>query len=191
MTVALLLAALAPVDIFLVSFMKNANGTFKTWAQANTTRHDVESAVSYAYVGLFIAVLLFLFLILPFVYFFYEEKDDADDGSSVGRRCCTAFKYSSVFVVLGGVVVLTGAFLPMTQLPAGNGTDNATSWEDKIKFLIDELGANRGEDTLAFSVNIVTILGMIAIVVYTAFGLSALPLELIKGDRGPGVGVCK
>ena len=28
-TVALLLAALAPVDIFLVSFMKNADGTFK------------------------------------------------------------------------------------------------------------------------------------------------------------------
>ena len=73
-TVALLLAALAPVDIFLVSFMKNANGTFKTWARDNQTRHDVESAVSYAYVGLFVAVLLFLFLILPFVYFFYEEK---------------------------------------------------------------------------------------------------------------------
>ena len=77
-TVALLLAALAPVDIFLVSFMKNANGTFKTWAADNSTRHDVESAVSYAYVGLFVAVLLFLFLILPFVYFFYEEKDDDD-----------------------------------------------------------------------------------------------------------------
>ena len=34
----------------------------------------------------------------------------------------------------------------------------------------------------AFSVNIVTILGMIAVVVYTAFGLSAMPLELIKGE---------
>lgn len=179
-TVALLLAALAPVDIFLVSFMKNSNGTFKTWARDNQTRHDVESAVSYAYVGLFVAVLLFLFLILPFVYFFYEEKDD---DVSVGRRCCTAFKYASVFVVLGVVLVLTGAFLPMTQLAPSNGTSNGTSWEDKIKFLIDELGANRGEDTLAFSVNIVTILGMLAVVVYTSFGLSAMPLELIKGRR--------
>ena len=100
---------------------------------------------------------------------------------SVGRRCCTAFKYASVFVVLGVVLVLTGAFLPMTQLAPSNGTSNGTSWEDKIKFLIDELGANRGEDTLAFSVNIVTILGMLAVVVYTSFGLSAMPLELIKG----------
>ena len=83
---------------------------------------------------------------------------------------------------MGGVLVLTGAFLPMTQLPSGNGTTNgSSSWEEKIKFLIDELGANRGEDTLAFSVNIVTILGMLAVVVYTSFGLSAMPLELIKG----------
>jgi len=184
-TVALLLAALAPVDIFLVSFMKNADGTFKSWARDNQTRDDVESAVSYAYVALFIALLLFLFLLLPFVYFFYEEKDDEGEegAATVGRRCCTAFKYSSVFVVLGGVLLLTGAFLPMTQLPPSNSTENGTSWEEKIAFLIDELGANRGEDTLAFSVNIVTILGMIAVVVYTAFGLSAMPLELIKGRR--------
>ena len=87
-----------------------------------------------------------------------------------------------MFVILGGVLLLTGAFLPMTQLTPGNGTLANSTWEDKIKFLIDELGANRGEDTLAFSVNIVTILGMIAVVVYTAFGLSAMPMDLIKGN---------
>ena len=87
-----------------------------------------------------------------------------------------------MFVILGGVLLLTGAFLPMTQLTPSNGTLANSTWEDKIKFLIDELGANRGEDTLAFSVNIVTILGMIAVVVYTAFGLSAMPLDLIKGN---------
>lgn len=173
--VALLLAALAPVDIFLVSFMKNENGTFKDWASTNTTRELVQSAVSYAYVSLFITLLLLLFLFLPFVYFFYEEKDD---GVSVGKRCCTAFKYSSVFLVLAAVLLVTGAFLPMRKPPA-----NATDWEEKLEFLVGELGQNRGEDVLAFCINAVTILGMLSSVIYTAYGLSAMPIGLIKGRK--------
>ena len=49
--VALLTTALVPVDIFLVSFMKDNDGNFKSWAQNNETRQSVENGVLYAYYG--------------------------------------------------------------------------------------------------------------------------------------------
>lgn len=35
LAVALITSALLPVDIFLVSYMKNQNGTFKVWTSKN------------------------------------------------------------------------------------------------------------------------------------------------------------
>lgn len=35
LAVALITSALLPVDIFLVSYMKNPNGTFKVWTSKN------------------------------------------------------------------------------------------------------------------------------------------------------------
>ena len=49
LSVTLLTTALIPVDVFLVSFMKNSDGSFKDWAAQNTTRESIEQSVLIGY----------------------------------------------------------------------------------------------------------------------------------------------
>ncbi|XP_035519339.1 lysosomal cobalamin transport escort protein LMBD1 isoform X2 [Morone saxatilis] len=91
LAIALITSALLPVDIFLVSFMKYPNGTYKEWAANNETRGQIEDTVLYGYYN---------------------------------------------------------------GLPA-----------------------------LSFSISSLTLIGMLAVITYTAYGMSVLPLNLIKGTR--------
>uniref|UniRef100_A0A8C7YD14 Uncharacterized protein n=1 Tax=Oryzias sinensis TaxID=183150 RepID=A0A8C7YD14_9TELE len=49
LAIALITSALLPVDIFLVSFMKHPNGTYKEWAANNETREQIENTVLHGY----------------------------------------------------------------------------------------------------------------------------------------------
>lgn len=112
--VVLITSALLPVDIFLVSYMKEENGTFKEWASDNATRQQVESSVMYSYYALYGVVFVLLFALIPFVYFFFEEKND--DGFGNEDRLCTAFKYTVGFVFVAVILFLVGAFVPLRGL---------------------------------------------------------------------------
>lgn len=47
--VALLTCSILPIDIFIVSTMKNADGSFKEWSLNETTRNYYENQVLYSY----------------------------------------------------------------------------------------------------------------------------------------------
>ena len=51
LSITLFTTALIPVDVFLVSFMKNSDGSFKDWAVSNATRNSVEESVLIGYYG--------------------------------------------------------------------------------------------------------------------------------------------
>ncbi|XP_029835178.3 probable lysosomal cobalamin transporter [Ixodes scapularis] len=173
---SLLSSALLPVDVFLVSFMKDAQGNFKDWAVNGTARESIETTVLTAYYVLYGLLLVLGFLVLPFAYFFSEEKDDVLE-SSAGTRACTAFKYTSIFLLVATVLLTLGAVIPMHTTPP----QNSTEWE-KIEFLVHELSANRGEDALSFIVSLLTLVGMFVMIFYTGCGLAALPVGLIAGS---------
>ncbi|CAO2607771.1 Lysosomal cobalamin transport escort protein LMBD1, partial [Lemmus lemmus] len=175
LAVALITSALLPVDIFLVSYMKNQNGTFKEWANANVSV-QIENTVLYGYYTLYSVILFCVFFWIPFVYFYYEEKDD--DDTSKCTQIKTALKYTLGFVVICALLLLVGAFVPL-NLPSNK---NSTEWE-KVKFLFEELGSSHGLAALSFSISSLTLIGMLAAITYTAYGMSALPLNLIKGTR--------
>ncbi|NWV51619.1 LMBD1 protein, partial [Daphoenositta chrysoptera] len=173
LAVALITSALLPVDIFLVSYMKNQNGTFKVWANANVSR-QIEDTVLYGYYTLYSIILFCVFLWIPFVYFYYEEKEE-DDGNTCSE-VKTALKYTLGFITICAVLLLIGAFVPL-DIP---NKKNSTEWE-KVKLLFEELGSSHGLTALSFSISSLTVLGMLAAITYTAYGMSALPLNLIKG----------
>ncbi|XP_045860919.1 lysosomal cobalamin transport escort protein LMBD1 isoform X2 [Meles meles] len=175
LAIALITSALLPVDIFLVSYMKNQNGTFKDWANANVSR-QIEDTVLYGYYTLYSVILFCVFFWIPFVYFYYEEKDD--DDTSKCTQIKTAFKYTLGFAVICALLLLVGAFVPL-NVP---NNKNSTEWE-KVKFLFEELGSSHGLAALSFSISSLTLIGMLAAITYTAYGMSALPLNLIKGTR--------
>ncbi|NXA92325.1 LMBD1 protein, partial [Melanocharis versteri] len=173
LAVALITSALLPVDIFLVSYMKNQNGTFKVWADANVSR-QIEDTVLYGYYTLYSIILFCVFLWIPFVYFYYEEKED-DDGNTCSQ-VKTALKYTLGFITICAVLLLIGAFVPL-DIP---NKKNSTEWE-KVKLLFEEFGSSHGLTALSFSISSLTVIGMLAAITYTAYGMSALPLNLIKG----------
>uniref|UniRef100_A0A8C5C079 Lysosomal cobalamin transport escort protein LMBD1 n=1 Tax=Gadus morhua TaxID=8049 RepID=A0A8C5C079_GADMO len=150
LAIALITTALLPVDIFLVSFMKNPNGTYKVWAESNETRGQIEDTVLYGYYTLYSIILFCVFLWIPFVYFYYEEKDDQTKCSQVGN----ALKYTVGFVIVFSNALSLSLSPPADGLPA-----------------------------LSFSISSLTLIGMLAVITYTAYGMSVLPLNLIKGTR--------
>lgn len=177
LSVTLLTSALLPVDIFIVSFMKYPNGTFKDWANDSATRESVENTVAIGYYTLYGMVTFFLFIALPFVYFYYEEKD-FDSPVPIKSRICTALKYTIVFVIIVAVLLVVGAVVPGAQTPSANETE----WK-KFESLFTGLASNGGEDAISFVISSLSLIGMLALMTFTAYGMSALPLDLVRGKR--------
>lgn len=174
--IVLVTSALLPLDIFIVSYMKNHDGTFKEWAFNQSARDSVEASVQASYYSLYSLVFVCLFMIIPFVYFYFEEKND--DGFGNDNRLCTAIKYTVGFIFVAALLLMVGAFVPLKDAPNANSTE----WE-KIEFLIDDLKKSRGEDALAMVLSILSLIGMINLVFYTAFGLFSWPMGLIRGTK--------
>uniref|UniRef100_A0A8C6KRH2 Lysosomal cobalamin transport escort protein LMBD1 n=1 Tax=Nothobranchius furzeri TaxID=105023 RepID=A0A8C6KRH2_NOTFU len=166
LAIALITSALLPVDIFLVSFMKYPNGTYKEWATSNETRGQIEATVLYGYYTLYSIILFCVFLWIPFVYFYYEEKDDNN----------TNRKYFITSIFFHYFKSLT--FIPIQAPP----NQNSTQWQ-KMQYLFEELGSSHGLPALSFSISSLTLIGMLAVITYTAYGMSVMPLNLIKGTR--------
>uniref|UniRef100_A0A671KRJ2 Lysosomal cobalamin transport escort protein LMBD1 n=1 Tax=Sinocyclocheilus anshuiensis TaxID=1608454 RepID=A0A671KRJ2_9TELE len=163
LAIALITSALLPVDIFLVSFMKYPNGTYKEWAANNETRQQIENTVLYGYYTLYSIILFCVFLWIPFVYFYYEEKDE--DNSNKCLQVKNALKYTIGFVIVCSVLLLIGAL-------------HLAHVINKFPLcLADGLAA------LSFSISSLTLIGMLAVITYTAYGMSVLPLNLIRGTR--------
>uniref|UniRef100_H2M3A9 Lysosomal cobalamin transport escort protein LMBD1 n=1 Tax=Oryzias latipes TaxID=8090 RepID=H2M3A9_ORYLA len=176
LAIALITSALLPVDIFLVSFMKHPNGTYKEWAANNETREQIENTVLHGYYTLYSIILFCVFLWIPFVYFYYEEQDD--DNMNKCSQVKNALKYTVGFAIVCVVLLLIGAFVPLEAPPS----QNSTQWE-KVQYLVEELGSSHGLPALAFSISSLTLIGMLAVITYTAYGMSVMPLNLIKGTR--------
>ncbi|XP_034040245.1 LOW QUALITY PROTEIN: probable lysosomal cobalamin transporter [Thalassophryne amazonica] len=176
LAIALITSALLPVDILLVSFMKYPNGTYKEWAAKNETRGQIEDTVLYGYYTLFSIILFCVFLWIPFVYFYYEERDD--DNENKCSQVNNALKYTTGFAFICVVLLLIGAFVPL-EAPTDN---NSTQWK-KVEYLFKELGTSHGLYALSFSISSLTLIGMLAVITYMAYGMSVLPLNLIKGTR--------
>ncbi|XP_061479056.1 lysosomal cobalamin transport escort protein LMBD1 isoform X3 [Rhineura floridana] len=167
LAIALITSALLPVDIFLVSYVKNQNGTFKDWADANVTR-QIEDTVLYAYYTLYSIILFCVFLWIPFVYFYYEEKDE-DDGNKCSQ-VKIAFSYTLGFLLVCSALLIIGAFVPL-DIP---NKKNSTEWE-KVKLLFEELGSSHGLAALSFSISSLTLIGMVASITYTCKDGRPLP----------------
>uniref|UniRef100_A0AAX7VVH0 Lysosomal cobalamin transport escort protein LMBD1 n=1 Tax=Astatotilapia calliptera TaxID=8154 RepID=A0AAX7VVH0_ASTCA len=162
LAIALITSALLPVDIFLVSFMKYPNGTYKEWAANNETRGQIEDTVLYGYYTLYSIILICVFLWIPFVYFYYEERDDNNVNKC--SQVKNALKYTIGFVIVCVALLLIGG-----------------QWH--ISNSLPDFPSTDGLPALSFSISSLTLIGMLAVITYTAYGMSVMPLNLIKGTR--------
>lgn len=178
----LVTTALVPVDVFLVSFMKNSDGTWKPWAEGEEVRESLKNSVLYAYYACYSLIFLFSFVIIPSNYFYHGldmglAEDDVEP--SLSQKICHSFKYTLLSVFLFTILVISGIFLPFNGSPPSNSTE----WQ-KIEWFFDELEANNGQDLLLFILNTVNIIGVSFLILYTGYGLSSLPCGLIRPTHG-------
>ena len=178
----LVTTALVPVDVFLVSFMKNSDGTWKPWAEGEEVRESLKNSVLYAYYACYSLIFLFSFVIIPSNYFYHGldvglAEDDVEP--SLSQKICHSFKYTLLSVFLFTILVISGIFLPFNGSPPSNSTE----WQ-KIEWFFDELEANNGQDLLLFILNTLNIIGVSFLILYTGYGLSSLPCGLIRPTHG-------
>ena len=111
LSVVLTSAALVPLDVFVVSYMKNPDGSFKDWASDKAYRDLVSGRLMTSYCAVYAIVFAMTFLVLPLTFFYnalgdgvdFDDADDdpgqdnnEDDSDDVPwtRRLCRAFKYT-------------------------------------------------------------------------------------------------
>eukprot|EP00116_Pleurobrachia_bachei_P002227 sb/3462489/ len=155
-------------------YQKYSNGTWREWAADNSTRQQINNSVLYTYYTCYTLLTFSIFILLPFSYFFFEEGD-ADADVPVAERCCTAFKYSACFIFLVSALLLCGAFIQFGSIPNTNGTTI-----DDLKYLGDQIKERGVEAALSTTISVCTIMGLFVFILYTAYGLSAFPLNFIK-----------
>jgi len=119
-TVLALLATvlLMPVDIALVSSTTNRKlGAKRDWATPDAV-DNITYQLKIVYYTLYSLDAVLCLLVVPFTYFWYEERDEvaAEEGQqTVGSRLWGAFKYTIAFLILVLVLFLVGFFIPVAR----------------------------------------------------------------------------
>ncbi|KAI9828906.1 MAG: hypothetical protein M1826_005829 [Phylliscum demangeonii] len=165
---------LLPVDIALVSSTTSRLGRKKPWATPDHV-HKTLLTLRIVYYALYSLDAFLCLVVAPFTYFWYEEYDevDATEGNqSVGRRLWGAVKYTLAFVLLMVVIFLVGFFLPVVADKKGRHLD--------LGYFKNLLTENHGARAATFALGLLSTVGTVLYVVYTAPGFALFPISLIK-----------
>jgi LMBR1 domain-containing protein 1 len=181
LTALLATVLLLPVDVALVSSTTSSKlGQRKDWATQQKV-DEIVYGLTVIYYTLFSLDAVLCLVVIPFTYFWVEEYDEVlaedetiprADRQTIASRAWGAFKYTIAFIVLVVVLFLVGFFVPAAKNKEGAHLDL-----DYFRHLLDE---NPAERALTFTFGLLTTLGVLLYVLYTAAGLALLPLTFIK-----------
>lgn len=189
--VVLLATFLLPVDIFLVSFVKEPDGSFKQWA-TNETLATIDKGVFAAYYGkctnskisLYFQVLMkltsflslftalygiitfLIFCVIPFLHFFNEESE-----SNSNDRLYRSIKYTFGFSMVATMLLTFGALMHSTN------SDPSLIF-NKILHIIE---TTKFQNALTMVMTMLTTAGFLNVTFYTASGLFSWPIGLLYG----------
>ncbi|RAH70969.1 putative LMBR1 domain protein [Aspergillus aculeatinus CBS 121060] len=179
-TITSLLATvlLLPVDVALVSSATSSSlGQRKGWAAQNDV-DNVLLSLTVVYYLLYSLDAILCLLVIPFIYFWYEEYDEvateAGEQTSA-QRLWAALKYTISFVAILAVLLLVGSLVPMSNV------ENVTESEPLTASMVE----NRGERALVFTVGVLMTIGVPFYVLYTSTGLALLPLQAVRVPSAP------
>ena len=94
---------LIPIDVYMVS--------------SNSYTNELEGDVKYTYYAFYLIFMFFVFVGLPFAYFYYEELGDLQErDNTFKRRACEALKYTSCFAFTWIVLIVIGMFVDFSSV---------------------------------------------------------------------------
>ncbi|RKP10442.1 hypothetical protein THASP1DRAFT_4201, partial [Thamnocephalis sphaerospora] len=175
LTFCLCILTLAPLDIYLVSStVDQATGLKRPWATPERIE-EFTSALAITYYGFFISIVVLCFVVIPFAYFYFEELELDRPTQQVGQRAAGAAKYTLFTVSIATILLICG----MVLRPKLNGENPRMDFEWFRKLLL----ANGGVKAITFVVAVLILGGMFSFVSHTAYGMSVLPIKLLRGRR--------
>lgn len=151
-----------PIDVFLVSIIKENDGSLKPWATAEVLT-SIDTIIYTTYYVLYSIISILVFILIPFLYFLNAESDSASRAN--------ALKYTLVFVFFTATLLVLGVVFH-NKNPAPN------TIFDKIAPL-KNMTKLEGAALMVLSVMMTT--GFTNVVLYTASGLFSWPIGLILG----------
>ena len=76
-----------------------------------------------------------------------------------------------------------GLFIPFDPMPPKE--TNLTQWQI-VQDIIDNnvmINSSKADNLLVFLLNVLSCIGMVILIIYTAYGMSSLPFSMINGQR--------
>eukprot|EP01084_Bolivina_argentea_P018134 33810_1 len=141
--------------------------------------HDYRGVAKFIYYCFYTIFLFCLFIAIPFGYFYYEELGDLEDRRvTFIQKACSALKYTGFTALLWITLIVIGLFVNFNSGTPNSGNDE---WTHKIA---DSFGNNLG-GIMPFCIAVVTAIGMFFSMVYTAYGLAAFPISLMRPIIAP------
>jgi len=173
LSLALFSVFLIPVDIYSVSSSVDGEGKPLISPSDIQVRAD---AVRVIYYILYASMGAFIFGVIPFAYFYYEEDDE---DVTIKQRIWGGCKYTIFLLLIVIVLFVIGFFLYFVK-PGDKPTStaNAKAW---VTGLMDD--ENIGDAAMAFSTAGMTVIGYVAFLIYTSYGLSSYPIGIIRGKK--------
>lgn len=176
-TVSILCALLIPVDIYIVS-------------QGDITSESLHLTISRehvrsAYVALFTSLMFIAFFLVPYAYFYGEERGgELDDklGKLSKPACFNAMRSTAFFI--GFVLVL---IIVSLNFRPGKHESMSGAWESEEhakKWVGDLIDLEHGGlNAISFAVACLTLVGLLGWVFYTAYGMAAMPFDWLRGKQ--------
>lgn len=152
LALTLMTIIIVPADIYIVSATLDSAGLRRSWATESTVNLIV-TGLSICYYVLYSSIVVFLFSIIPFAYFFYEEWDIETSNS---HRACNAIKYSLILLIILSILIVGGIFITAGEKPSLD-----YEW---FKRVFNETVAER---IFVFLVGVLGLLGMLVYVTYS------------------------
>eukprot|EP00928_Gymnodinium_smaydae_P006825 TRINITY_DN12432_c0_g1_i1.p1 TRINITY_DN12432_c0_g1~~TRINITY_DN12432_c0_g1_i1.p1 ORF type:complete len:550 (-),score=106.03 TRINITY_DN12432_c0_g1_i1:120-1769(-) len=168
-TVSFLCTLLIPIDIYVVS-----EGDITSKSLNITISRD---RVQMAYLMLFSMLVFLAFFMVPFAYFYGEERGDVGDQLAACGRARKALRSTSFFVGLIVTLCAMGLNFRPGRVETLDGGE-PMRWVDELLDL-DHSGLN----AVSFCVACITFMGVFGWAFYTAYGMAAMPFDWLRGKQ--------
>ncbi|CAJ1354892.1 unnamed protein product [Effrenium voratum] len=177
LTVGILCTLIIPVDIYVIS----------EGAITSESLHVIISQdhVRDAYLFLFASLLFIAFFLVPYAYFYGEERGPARDFQSLEKsHCWSAMRSTGVFVGFVTVLLIVSLNFRPGHKESFDGV--LQSEERAVRWASDLLDVqHRGLNAISFAIACLTLAGVLGWATYTAYGLAAMPFDWIRGKQSP------
>lgn len=175
LTLPVLSLLLIPIDVYVVSTetIKNHNDL-----------HLLQYYIHITYIILYITTLFYVYILLPYAYFYYEELDDYTQITQIDNTHIniqvnsihtrkTALTYTVIFTTTSILLtIILWLLLHNILTPRSNAGD---TWQDR---LIQQF--SNFNTIIWFNIGLLSCIGLCVFLIYTVYGLATVPIQWIR-----------